>query len=246
MANNLHPKSRYKVVVIDGEEYVFRGGTADIGTKRYGAIGGSPHSLPQVLAAPVIEDLARSMSITEDKAREFLYELGRVCQRRLLRGLPCGLPFVGAMCVSQKRYTVEQTEKIRAGQRSRLAKLKAQKAQGYAGWKTATVDALIAGAETTIETWVPFRNKVMLLQPRHLRNFYSDNVPYLGHAKDHARPLFEDQCRNDKRRRGTTAPLHIRRRIRLAQEGAPPLHIPQEQRHEHLISAPSRRRYAVA
>lgn len=245
--SNIHPKSRRKIVVIDGEEYVFRGGTSSFGAAQYGAVGGSPRSLPQILAAPVIEDLARSMSITEEKAREFIYELGRVYQRRLLRGLPCGIPFVGALYVSQKRYTVEEAEAVRAAQRSRLAKLKAQKARGYTGWRTLTIDKLIQGAETLIETWVPFRNRVSLIQPTQLKNFYSDNAPYLGHAKDHARPLFEEQHRNRRKHpRGTIAPIHIRRRIRLAQEGAPPLHIPQEQRHEHLISAPSRRRYAVA
>jgi hypothetical protein len=241
--SNIHPKSRHQIVVIDGVEYVFRGGTAVLSAGRNGGVGGSATSIAQVLSVPVIEDLARALGVPEAQAKDMLYTLGRIFQQRLLRGLPCGIPFVGGLYISQKRYTVEEAEKKQAGQRSRLAKLKAMKARGYRGWKTCDIDSLIVGAQTTIDTWLPFRNRVSLIQARHLRNFYSDNAPYLGRAKDHARSLYVEQHRRPGERPGVA---HLRRRIRLAQEGAPPLQIPKEEQHEHLISAASRRRYAVA
>lgn len=226
---------------VAGTNYVVDSGTGNMGAEKYGAVGGAPTSLANILADPLIADLALSLAMPEGKIREIVFEMGRVIQRRALAGEPSGIPFVGTICVRQQHLSPEWLAQRREKCRRRLAKLKAKKAAGGVGWKTLTIDRLIAGAETSLANSYPIVNSLALHLPMMLRRFYTQNAAYTAHVKDHARVVREQRA---AARGGLKADdgLQLRRRIKLARKGYP---APPKEDYEHP-NEPVRRRYAVA
>lgn len=233
---------------IRGTDLTVRMGTATMGAVMHGAPGGHEGSMSQIAAHPVAAELALDMCIDEDLAYEVLRVLGRLLQKRLLDGHPCGIPFVGVLHVRQQYQSPEMLKKRRDRARADLARWQDVKARGGRGWKTLSVDGHIAAAKTRLGRAQPFVNKIALTQPTSLRRMYSDNCVYHNAVREMVHAIWEQRVAQRKRARervggvrGPTAHNHMSRRNKLALQGRPRL----GDRYERPTEA-VRDRYTVA
>lgn len=63
----------------------------------------NPKSIPNLIAMKTAEHFARRMGWTFAQAHQALMIFGQTLQECLLRGEPCGIPFVGALYVKKRR-----------------------------------------------------------------------------------------------------------------------------------------------
>jgi hypothetical protein len=73
-------------------------------TNARGVYCSNPTSIPNLLAIRTAEHLAKRMKWSFSQAHKMMMILGQVFQDSLLKGEPCGIPFVGALYVDRRSH----------------------------------------------------------------------------------------------------------------------------------------------
>ncbi len=83
-------------------------------------LGSSKRGRAHVLSVPLKEDFSRLTGVSREEANLMIDALGAVIQDRLLRGLPCGIPFFGVLYVKFNRDRCFHVDPIKGRNKNRL------------------------------------------------------------------------------------------------------------------------------
>lgn len=129
--------------------------------------GSAWNSFSHVFSLPLKKDYARLMGVNIREASFIIDHVGAVIQDRLLRGLPCGIPFVGVLHI---QYT-----------RGRRFTVKGVSHMSFFPDK----------GKKSIE--FPLYAQPKLFVSEKMRILFRDSVPYTGNLKDHYHKTLESE-----------------------------------------------------
>lgn len=222
--------------LVSGTDLVVNSGTARMGAETYGAPGGSPQSLHNVLAVPYAEDIAQEMCLPVDLVLKFLRSAGIVAQRRMLDGKPCGIPYVGVLAIRDVTLSATTLALRAAKLQDDIATLEARKAAGYTGSSKLTVDKRIAGKRTSLGKLRAIQRSAYLHMTQLMGDIFRQNAAYLApvqHFYDQVRA--QDGYIRKGSRRLTAADRAILSAIGEAPPTPPVIHVPPVRIHvEHV------------
>ena len=188
-------------------------GTGRMGAEKYGAPGGAPQAAQNLLALWVIEHLARELNVAEAEAKRLYYAVGRVMQRLLMEGRPCGIPHVGVLHIIEKSVKPEAQAKLtaRAHQRARdiVAGRASRSRLGKRPEAAAAAAAKIAQFQAS-----PIVRKIKFAQSFSLTRLFQDNMAYSGPWK-----LFLSEVRDRVSHEKGVEPKQHSRKVKFAYQG---------------------------